>query len=184
MNSSARNRNQFIFIFFAFAFGMILSNLIGQARHDDAGSGKNRDVLITLRGIDFYLEDLPEPLAQRYQDIEADAAKQQSALLHSFALEQYVSDYAIEKRISFEQAADKLFALVPIDDAMVNDYYQRHAKTIDKPFYQVEGDIRKQLQQMAARKARFEKLQQLAAKGDMILYPDSPHKQSPQLSFQ
>ncbi len=166
-------KNQFILMFFAFSFGMILSNLIGQKNANAPKELAPREVLLTYRGYDKYVDDLPAHLVEPYRALESEYQHKQHELLISAGLYLHIENYALQQNIDMDKAAEALFELSEPDEQQVREFYYSKAAFVDKPFYEVKPDISRYLKQRAAASARLSVLNELMQRGDLVLLPDS-----------
>ena len=160
------DRSQFILIFFAFSFGMILSNLIGQSAKEGL---EPEPYLLTYRGIDKDIDDLPEDLVTQLKALESDYQMKRLLVLHDAGLRFHLYDYAQQHELSLDQAGQRLFAMAAISEAELAEAYASSEELIAKPYYEVKGDLRKMLEQQQARTARATALNKLITKGDLII---------------
>lgn len=170
---SDHSRKTFIMVFFAFALGMILSSLLSQ-KPLTAPSDREQ-VLITYRGIDQTIADLPEGLASEYCARQAETQAQQIKLLSSAAISFYVTEHAAKEGVSFEQALNTLFPISQPDEAQVSEFYQNNREALKhQPYYEVKDDIVAWLQKAQARQLRHAVLARLVDQSDVIFWPDQP----------
>jgi len=159
------NQSHFIMMFFAFSFGLILSNLLAQR---SASINANPEgVLFVYKGIDKKQQDL-SPDAQ---ESLAKLALQKHALLERAALQQHIHQYAQDNQLSIEAAGKEVFEIKPLPEQRVSEFYQENKSKIDKPFYEVEAYIRKQLMLMEAKQVKKGVLNHLIEKGDLAILP-------------
>ena len=153
-------------MFFAFSLGMVLSNLLSQSKAEPPKPVT--EILFTYKGVDKTVEDLSPDSREKLQQL----AFQRHALLERAALEQYLYDYAASEKLDIEQAGNKLFKLESPSKQEVSEFFTKHAEQIKKPFYEVEGDIKKQLMIQAVKKAKNAAISVLMEKGDLVILPE------------
>lgn len=166
MKNKRVNRNQYIMAFFAFSLGMVLSNLLGQ-RHIEQPKKSTAEILFTYKGIDKTLEDISIDKQKKLKQL----MQERLALLEYAALEQYLLDYAAAENIDIVKAGHKLFKLEEPSQKEISDFFTAHAEQLNKPFYEVEANIKKQLMIESARAAKGKAISDLIAKGDLIMLP-------------
>jgi len=158
------DRSQFIMMFFAFSLGMVLSNLLSQS--NNKVQKPVAEILFTYKGVDKTVDNLSPDNREMLKKL----ALERYALLERAALEQYLHDYAALEKLDIKQAGNKLFKLEAPSKQAVSDFFTQHAEQIKKPFFEVEGDIKKQLTINAAKKAKSETLAKLTARGDLVIF--------------
>ena len=183
MKQAHNTRSQLILMFVAFAFGMILSNLLAQSRAVQDATEPQEEVLLTYRGLDKTLADLPEDIAERYRIVTERTHREQQSLLHAAALRWAFAEYAQDHELDLEDAAQAYLGWEAPDDQSVSRFYQEQSTLIDKPFYEVKDNISHYLGEQRARQARMLRLAEMVERGDLIVFPDRPASQRPSVVF-
>jgi len=137
-----------------------------------AESAQPPEILMTFRGRDYYVEDLPADYLERYEKIELTALKEKARLLASFALEKQLVAYAVEHDLTLTEAGEQLFGLDRVSEDEVSAYYDDNEEFIGKPYYEVRVEIERVLNKAMARKARLNYLQALMEAGDLAVLPE------------
>ncbi len=93
-----QNRSKFTFAFAAFALGMLVSATIMNATKSP--SEAQTEALISFKGSEFTLSELPTSIAMPYYEMEQEHYKQQRSLLEAAAIQLTAMDEAIKENIS------------------------------------------------------------------------------------
>ncbi len=159
-------RTQFIMMFFAFAFGMIFSNLLNIQNKNKVDSEES-EVLFIYRGIEKTEHQIDEVDRLKLADLNQQKVK----ILENAALKQYFSDQATMLGMSVESAAAQLLKWEPVTDSEVNRFYLLNKEEIQKPFFEVKSQIRRNLELKQAAKARETLLEKLKMEGNLAILP-------------
>lgn len=158
---------QFVPLFFAFSFGMLLSNLLAenkpQVREDSTYE-------LAYRGLDKTRDELPNEIARQLETAEKDYLQKRQDLLERAGLRFHLHDYAQLHQLDLDAAAEALFDIEAVSEEEIVDYFQSHKDKIDKPFYEVREAIAATLGRRKAELLRRQRLDELMASGDLILY--------------
>ncbi len=173
MKQPHNTRSQLILMFVAFAFGMILSNLLTQSRALQEAPDRE-EVLITYRGMDKTLDDLPEDIATAYRALSARTAREQQLLLQTAALQWALAEYAQTHELSDEEAARAYLDWRVPDEQAIGAFYRQQSALIDKPFFEVKEEIARYLGAQQVKQVRQLRLTEMMERGDLILFPDRP----------
>lgn len=174
-NQRQQNRSKFTFAFASFAFGMLISATIMNA--SKAPSEEQADALISFKGSDFTLSDLPSSVAMPYYEMEHEHFEKQRAFMEEAALQLIAAELAKKDSISEELAREQLLAITPPSENEVNRFFEANKDRISKPLYEVKDDIAQYLTQQKVREKRFSVLGEMESKGDFALLikpPKSP----------
>ncbi|WP_250656712.1 DsbA family protein [Alkalimarinus coralli] len=174
-NQRQQNRSKFTFAFAAFALGMLISATIMNAAKTP--SEEQTDALISFKGSDFTLSDLPTSVAMPYYEMEHEHFEKQRAFLEEAALQLVAAEQAKKENISEEAAREKLLAVSPPSEEDVNRFFEANKERISKPLYEIKDDITQYLMQQKVREKRFSVLGELESKGEFALLirpPKSP----------
>ncbi|MDX1451423.1 MAG: hypothetical protein R3183_02620 [Oleiphilaceae bacterium] len=174
MSKVHNQRTQLILMFFAFSFGMILSNLLGQGQLMKGKQATGEEILLTYRGIDKTIHDLPEEIAAAYSEVSEKLQREQVYLLHNAALQWQLNDYAAQHDLAMDEAAHRYFDWQTPDEQAISRFYHEQADRLAKPFYQVKQEINDYLSLQRAKQARQQRLAELIERGDLIVFPDRP----------
>lgn len=163
---SRPQRTQFIMMFFAFASGMMLSNLINiqslESKEKDA-----QEILFIYRGIEKTQADMLDS----DQQIISELNKQKIKAIETAALRQYFLDEANKQNLHIESVAKNSLKWQPVSLEEVNSFFEQNKQKIDKPYYQVEKQIKQKLEFERANIARRQLLDELILKGDLAILP-------------
>ena len=159
-------RTQFIMMFFAFAFGMIFSNLLNIQNKNKVDSEES-EVLFIYRGIEKTEHQIDEVDRLKLADLNQQKVK----ILENAALKQYFSDQATMLGMSVESAAAQLLKWEPVTDSEVNRFYLLNKEEIQKPFFEVKSQIRRNLELKQAAQARETLLEKLKMEGNLAILP-------------
>mgnify|MGYP000577170552 CR=1 FL=1 len=154
-------KDNFILMFVAFALGLILSNLLAESSKNKGQQVSN--ALFIYKGIDKLKEDISEDLQQRLAIIE----KQRLELLERAAIEQHIYQYAHLEGITADAAAQILFKVAEPSEEQISEFFKANANQIKKPYFQIKGQIKKQLTQIQRIKTKNEVLDQLIKSGNL-----------------
>jgi len=165
MSKTRIDRSQFIMMFFAFSLGMVLSNLLGQSKAES--TEPTAEILFTYKGIDKTAEDVSHTIREKLNQL----AMKRYDLLERAALEQYLYDYAALEKLDLTQAGKNLFQLEAPSEQEVSDFFTQNMDKIKKPFFEVKSDIKKQLMILKAAQAKKTALDNLTARGDLLILP-------------
>jgi len=166
MSKTRFDRSQFIMMFFAFSLGMVLSNLLGQSKAES--KEPVAEILFTYKGVDKTTEDVSHTIREKLSQL----AMQRYGLLERAALEQYLYDYAALENLDLTQAGKKLFQIEAPSEKEVSDFFTQNMDKINKPFFEVKSDIKKQLMILKAAQAKKTALDNLTARGDLLILPE------------
>jgi len=164
-------RTQFIMMFFAFAFGMILSSLLNtqsQTKAESEQKEERQEILFIYRGIEKTQHHLIEADRLKINDLDNKKIK----LIESAALRQYFSDQAQHYKVDAEDVAKKVLDWKPVSKSDVNHFYELNKDSINKPFFEVQKDIKKNLELKLAGVARRKLLDELIQKGELAILPN------------
>ncbi|UZE95663.1 DsbA family protein [Alkalimarinus alittae] len=178
-NQRQQNRSKFTFAFAAFAFGMLISATIMNA--SKTPSADQPDALISYKGSDFTLSELPTSVAMPYYEMAHEHYEKQRAFLEEAALQLVAAELATKENISEELAREQLLSITPPSEDDVNRFFEANKERISKPFYEIKGDIAQYLTQQKVREKRFSVLGELERKGDFALLVKPP--KSPAVSI-
>ena len=159
-------RTQFIMMFFAFAFGMIFSNLLNIQNKNKVDSEES-EVLFIYRGIEKTEHQIDEVDRLKLADLNQQKVK----ILENAALKHYFSDQATMLGMSVESAAAQLLKWEPVTDSEVNRFYLLNKEEIQKPFFEVKSQIRRNLELKQAAQARETLLEKLKMEGNLAILP-------------
>lgn len=169
MKNFRLDRDTMIPLFFAFSFGMILSNLLGQQRLER--DEEEADYVMTYKGVDLRVEDLPEDQASALSALYQEKQSQRKVLLEQAAVALLINDHARFNGVSFEKAAEVLFDPGPVEENEIETYYKAHSSKLDRPYFEVRDSIRKLVRQHKILTLRQRHLDDLLVKGDLAIYP-------------
>ena len=168
-------RTQFIMMFFAFAFGMILSSLLNTQSQTKAISERNagqkeesREILFLYRGIEKTQQHIIEADRLKINDLD----KKKIELIKNAALRQYFSDEAQRQGTEVEEVAKQILDWKPVSVTEVNQFYELNKDSINKPFFEVKKDIKKNLELKLAGEARRKLVDELIQQGDLAILPN------------
>ncbi len=166
-------RSQVVFVFVAFAFGMMLSALLLQKNQAQA---TKISPLLTFKGSDKFLEDLPPAIAGPYHELDQTLRRKQLALLEAAAWHYVLSEQAQQQGISLAEANTRLLASETVTDEEVNAFYAQHQATLKRAFFEVRHEIAALLLQQKQQARRQQILADLQARGDLgiLLEPLPP----------
>lgn len=167
MPDNGAKRIQFVPLFFAFSFGMILSNLLAQNAEK---SGPPKSYELAYRGIDKMRDELPEEIAAELASEEGAYLRKRKALLESAGLRFHLHDYAQQHQLDLDAAAAALFKVKAPTEQEIAEYFRMHESRISKPFHEVRDAIATTLSHQNAEKLRRQRLDELLASGDLILF--------------
>jgi len=165
-------KHQLIMLFFAFSLGMILANLLGNRFFQEESALSDNTVLISFRGEDKFLGDLPDDFAEAYLDLEEKTRKQKEILLENAALLWYLREHAGSRELSEQAAFQALFSEAQVSKEEVSTYYRENEALIGKPFHEVRNVIRSRLLRSRGLEARERVLNEMRKSGDLVILPD------------
>lgn len=178
-NQRQQNRSKFTFAFAAFAFGMLISATIMNA--SKTPTEEQASALISYKGSDYTLADLPSSIAMPYYEMEHEHFDKQRAFMEEAALQLVAADKAKKENISEAAAREQLLATTPPTEEEINQFFEANKDRISKPLYEIKGDINQYLTQQKVREKRFAVLGELESKGDFALLISPP--KSPAVSI-
>ena len=174
-NQRQQNRSKFTFAFASFAFGMLISATIMNA--SKTPSPEQAEPLISYKGSDYTLGDLPSSVAMPYYEMEHEHFEKQRAFMEEAALQLVAAEKAKTDNITEAQAREQLLATTPPSEDDINQFFDANKDRINKPLYEIKADITQYLTQQKIREKRFSVLGELESKGDFALLikpPSSP----------
>ncbi|MFD2231621.1 DsbA family protein [Alkalimarinus sediminis] len=170
-----QNRSKFTFAFAAFAFGMLISATIMNA--SKSPSEEQSEALISYKGSDYTLSDLPSSVAMPYYEMEHEHFDKQRAFMEEAVLQLVAAEKAKQDNISEREALEQLLTITPPSEDEINGFFEANKDRISKPLYEIKDDISQYLTQQKVREKRFAVLGELESKGDFALLikpPKSP----------
>ena len=174
-NQRQQNRSKFTFAFAAFAFGMLISATIMNA--SKSPPEEQAGALISYKGSDFTLSELPSSIAMPYYEMEHEHFEKQRAFMEEAAIQLVAAEKAKKENISETAAREQLLATTPPSEEEINGFFEANKDRISKPLYEIKDDITQYLTQQKVREKRFAVLGELESKGDFALLikpPKSP----------
>ena len=166
--SNSSQRTQFIMIFFAFSMGMILSNLIQTQKEKSPIETRSEEILFTYKGSDKTISDLTESDQQILKDLETKKKK----VLESAGLHYYFLGLAQKEGLPVTDAANKALNWAEITDDEISQFYEANKNAIQKPFFEVKDQIKKNLELKKIAQLIQSLLETLNKKGDLVILPD------------
>lgn len=178
-NQRQQNRSKFTFAFAAFAFGMLISATIMNAAKEP--STEPAPALISYKGSDFTLNELPTSVAMPYYEMEHEHFEQQRAFLEEAAIQLVVAEQAKAQNTTEIEAREQLLSVSPPSEEDINRFFEANKERINKPLYEIKNDIVQYLTQQKIREKRFSLLGELQSKGEFAILVKPP--QSPAISI-
>jgi hypothetical protein len=145
---------------------MIFSNLLNIQNKNKVDSEES-EVLFIYRGIEKTEHQIDEVDRLKLADLNHQKVK----ILENAALKQYFSDQATMLGMSVESAAAQLLKWEPVTDSEVNRFYFLNKEEIQKPFFEVKSQIRRNIELKQAAKARETLLEKLKMEGNLAILP-------------
>lgn len=170
--SSDLLRSKIIFSFVAFALGMMVSALILQK--NTSAPLPQTTPLMTYKGSDKGLEDLPLSVAMPYYELANETITKQRAMLEEAALQLFIAEQAKATQRTYEETQAVLFEKSAISDDEINRFYNEHKDEIKQPFFEIRDEITAYLTQQKRFEARNLIIKELTQKGDLAILLEKP----------
>jgi protein-disulfide isomerase len=167
-------RRKITFGFFAFALGMALATLIARAPSEPK---PETQTLFEYKGKEVTLSDLDSTVALPLYEEMRESHEKQLELIKSAALQLHISRLASENNLDVDGMTKKLFDVEAPTDAEINDFWKANLERIQRPFNEVQADIKSFLFQQKISQQREALLLQLQQSGDLaysLRLPKSP----------
>ena len=159
----------------ALAIGLVVGGAGTYLFQDQAD--KASDVVLTMKGVEYALEDLPPAAARAFFDIEKESWNRKNQILSSAAGEVYIQQKAeASGRKRQEVLIEELGLKQPTDDE-INAFYEQNKARISAPLDQVREQIRSYLMGLGLQAKRTELTERLQTEqGLQILLakPEAP----------
>lgn len=173
-NSQDSLRSKVIFAFFAFAVGMAVASLIS---HKSLTPVVKTHYLFEYKGKEVQLSDLAPEIAVPLYDELHRSYEAQMALLKSAALQLHVKRQAQANKVDEATMAQTLLSAEAATEEEVSNFWKANMSRIQRPFNEVEAEIKAFLLQQKINQRRDALLAQLQQSGDLafaLSLPDSP----------
>ncbi|MCP5205632.1 MAG: thioredoxin domain-containing protein [Hahellaceae bacterium] len=169
--SSDSLRSKIIFAFFAFALGMAIATLIAKKTAEPV---VQTNPLFEYKGKEVTFADLDPMIALPLYDEMSQSYEKQMQLLKGAALQLHIKREAQAKNIDEDSLSETLFTLSPPTDDEVNNFWKANLERIQRPFNEVEDDIKNYLYQQKINAQQDKIISDLKKSGDLAFTMELP----------
>jgi protein-disulfide isomerase len=171
-NEPRRIRGTFTYVFFAFSFGLLISALV--MKHTSTAKADSSQALITYKGVDKTLKDLPLTIAMPLFQLEKSVYDEKSRLLEEAAIQMYIGELAKKNKQTEDQVRADLFKVDKVSDDEVNAFYKANQAHIKQPFFEIKDRIAAYLKAQEVQKKRIALLDKMKKDGDLAILIKPP----------